>query len=328
MRTLLETEFYLKFIEPFLFSSFYFPTPIYKTANYFGREVLIKRDDMLYNNINGSKQRKLYSLLYYAKKYNKLVIANGSSHSNMLLALASIFKQEQVPFNFYIKKPRSENYKGNYLLLKTLAESNLKELDSNHYDDIVNELECQNSISFYINEGAFQPESFPGLWTLGNELLAQFKDSEIPKHIFIDSGSGATATSLLLYLETIGYSGTLHITLIAGTEDEFKTNYQTISQELNRFFSVSIFGKENVKKRFLYPNITKSFGSQNKTLWLEWKKISEETGLLLDIVYSIKHFYRVKEFINSNSLDETPLIILSGGGGLFGMETQIESLLI
>jgi len=326
MNRIAAESFFNKYIYPFLYFKSGFASPIYKTSKYFDTEVFIKRDDMLFNNISGTKLRKINSILYYTKSRSLVIEAIGSAHSNMLLALAGLLKQENVDFKFYVKRPRSENNKGNYLLLKAIAKNNLIEISNDEFSFVEDKfnLEYTNSNLLLLNEGAFIPESFPGLWTLGYEIFMDFDTSEIPNNIFIDSGSGATSISLILFLESINYLGTIHITLVAGNKEDFINNYLEISLKLNRFFESDFFGKKKQNIKFYNPLISKSFGSQNHSVWKEWQKIAEDLGILTDIVYTTKHFYTIKNLLKELNLKNPPLIISCGGGGLFGMEENIQ----
>jgi len=63
-----------------------------------------------------------------------------------------------------------------------------------------------------------------------------------------------------------------------------------------------------------YPATAKSFGSTNKTIFNEIRRIAREDGILTDPVYSSKLFLTARQTIFDQALDGNILLIHSGGG--------------
>ena len=63
-----------------------------------------------------------------------------------------------------------------------------------------------------------------------------------------------------------------------------------------------------------YPATAKSFGSTNKTIFEEIRRIAREDGILTDPVYSAKLFLTARQTILNKTLDGNILLIHSGGG--------------
>lgn len=88
----------------------------------FGREIFIKRDDLLTFpvdiGIRGNKIRKLQSLYDLGEKFPRSVYSYGGNQSNAMRALALLCKQKDAKFTYFtriISSHLKENPQGNFV---------------------------------------------------------------------------------------------------------------------------------------------------------------------------------------------------------------------
>jgi len=294
------------------------------------RKVFIKRDDELGSGICGSKYRKFASLIPFLKNGNfDEVIAIGGSNSANIACLLQICTENKIPLKLFLLKSHTARPKGNELWINLLKDkSEVVQISREDWPN-VNQLAEEYASSqtgknfFIISEGCAIKEVLPGAMTLGTEILDHESASSIFfNHIFIDSGTGTTAAGLLLGLSVKDLGArSVHITLIAGTEEEFERQLLRFSNELD----VNVSGK--IRRIFHKPAIARSFGAINSQVLEETAKIARLEGILMDPVYSVKHLYTAKQVIEGNNLTGNILFIYSGSAlGLAGFQEELADL--
>jgi len=298
--------------------------------------VYIKREDELSANVSGTKHRKYLSLLPDLEHSGiRHVILIGSAHSNNVLDLARLLKQRGYGISALLKAPGNELLRGNFLLLNMLLEpESIQLLDPDQWNrvdtlagEMVDTLQRQGIVARSLPEGGFSPAVLPGILTLAGDLqrnMAQlatrFRD------IWTDSGSGVSAIGLLLGLRLAGITDcTVHVTLIAGDETDFNRRYRQLEHWLQE-----ITGKplpvERPRLQLLKPASAASYGSVNRTILDQAWRIARETGLLMDPVYSVKHFYTVKRQMEATPPRGPQLVLYNGSTlGLCGFQEALAS---
>lgn len=277
---------------------------IHKVNSYFNHEnVYMKRDDELGLGIGGSKARKFASLLFKICQQNpELVIVEGSLNSNNVLGITALLNS--YGFNIALALPKSHSPNiGNALWVSQLVEKNqiieigsIQEETREYYEESFG---VENI--FIIREGACQIESIPGLLTLGQEILDFEQSDKIEfDNLFIDSGTGITAISTYIAMELHNRLPNYFITLIAGSSDYFFDTAESMIHRFNRLYDQNISLKMD-KFTFLLSPTAKSFGSINTSIKKEWKQIMHKLGFPIDLTYTAKHLYTIKN--NLSNLD-------------------------
>jgi 1-aminocyclopropane-1-carboxylate deaminase/D-cysteine desulfhydrase-like pyridoxal-dependent ACC family enzyme len=294
-----------------------------------GRRIFVKRDDELSSGITGSKLRKYASLIPYilVGSYDEVVVI-GSSQSNNVIGLLQLFIENGIPCRLFLLKANEEKLQGNTLWLSLLNEgkdstewiTREEWAQVNSRADEYAKLQSAKGIRiFIVREGAAVPESLPGAMTLATDILRNEAETAISfQHIFIDSGTGMSAIGLLAGLAQQGTGNKhIHITLIAGSEDEFSKRYSAITREEKELqYTGSI--------SFHRPAIAPSFGSITTAVLAEVKSLAKQEGILAEPVYTAKHFATAKTIIETRNLQGNILIINSGGAlGLSGFMDKL-----
>ncbi|MGB0430847.1 MAG: hypothetical protein ACPGLV_10260, partial [Bacteroidia bacterium] len=271
---------------------------IHQLHNYFKSEsVYIKRDDELGFGIGGSKVRKFASILKAINTQNpEYVVIEGSLNSNNVLGVLALLNS--LNYKVAVAAPKSNTTNiGNALWIKTINPIIIQTESTSGFkiDFYSKQLNTQNL--FVIKEGAAQIESIPGLLTQGHEIFEFENNQQFKfKQIFIDSGTGITAIALLIAYALRNQKAKFNVTLIAGNEDEFMDLKKSIFKEFNNRFKVNL--DENFNNvNFLYPTTSKSFGSVNSTIKNEWINQMANLGFPVDLTYTAKHFFTIKNQI-------------------------------
>ena len=298
--------------------------------------VYIKREDELSANISGTKHRKYLSLLPDLELSGiRHVILIGSAHSNNVLDLARLLKQRGIGISALLKAPGNKALRGNFLLLNMLlAPGSIHLLDTDRWTraeaigaEMVERLQAQGIAAHCLPEGGYSPPVLPGILTLAGDLQRNMAQLETGfRDIWTDSGSGVSAIGLLLGLRLAGMTDcTVHVTQIAGDEEEFQQRYRQMEQWL-----VTLTGSplpdEEPRLQLLKPASAASYGSVNRTILNQAWLIARETGLLMDPVYSVKHFYTVKRQMETTPPRGPQLVLYNGGTlGLCGFQEALAS---
>lgn len=297
-------------------------------------EVFIKRDDELLGGI-GTKARKYASLLPAIPK-NTPVHVLGGPHSNNVLALTQILKQEGIEPKLFLKRSRStqspkkqephhtekahknlvlrqlqpEKACGNFLMLSQLQPS------ITWVDDFQ---EAQSPDAFVIPEGAAHPAAIEGLFSLAQEIHEQGPYD----HILTVAGTGQMASILSLGLGLLGSKATLHLLLLADDQAHFLERFENWKRLFELWAETSV---QAVPFKFYTPSIGKSFGPQTSAHWKFHQHFAEKTGIFLDPIYNGKLFFEAENIIKP--LRGKALILHCGGvNSLMGFSHQIQKTL-
>ncbi|WP_428609067.1 pyridoxal-phosphate dependent enzyme [Sedimenticola sp.] len=299
--------------------------------------LFIKREDELNANVVGTKQRKYLSLLPALEHSgNRRIILIGSAHSNNVLGLTQLLRNRNYDVRALVKMPGNKALTGNHLLLSLLLPGDcIHYISHRDWPDVeqiarqeANRWAVRGTPAAVIPEGGYSEAVLPGILTLAADLQhnctalkLQFRD------IWTDSGTGVSAIGLLLGMRLLGMTQPrVHITQIAGDPDAFQQRYRQFESWLVRQLG-SPLPSSSPEVRFIKPATAASYGSVNKTILHATGHIARETGLLMDPVYSVKHFYTVKCEMERHMPTGPQLILYNGGTlGLCGFQSQLASL--
>lgn len=268
----------------------------------------VKRDDELGCGISGSKLRKYSSLVPSLREYGirHLIIIAGPQSNNLLAAL-QIARELDLKVTAFLIQPWSMDIKGNYKLSRLfLDEKNIVWVSREEWRQ-VDELATQyvNQLkepAFILSEGANVPEALPGAISLADDIIKNEKELDlIFDHIFVDAGTGFSATGLISGLSKHHHPSKIHVLLLAEDECSFR-------KKLNQWT-----GQDFVDVDCFYPETAKSFGAVNQTIKAEIRRVAKEEGILVDPVYSAKLFHESRHYIEKNELKGNVLLIHSGG---------------
>jgi len=289
--------------------------------HWFGRsDIWVKRDDELSFGVSGTKLRKHASIIPVLKQEEiDEVVVIGGANSNNVLSAAQTLTENEIKITPFLLGPPSQK-QGNSRLLSLFVDNEdihwisrqqwtERETQINSYID---EKKGQGIKIFVLPEGGHHRLALPGSLSILFDILRNEKESEVIfDHIFIDSGTGMVAQSLLAGSAVIGKKTIFHNVILADSFEDFEKGLRQVIQYTEDFLQVSI--KSVPEYKLYYPVVARSFGSTNSTIFKEIKCIAREDGILTDPVYSAKLFITAKHTIQDQSLDGNILLIHSGG---------------
>jgi 1-aminocyclopropane-1-carboxylate deaminase/D-cysteine desulfhydrase-like pyridoxal-dependent ACC family enzyme len=296
--------------------------------------VYIKREDELSSGITGSKLRKFASLIaFFREDPPDEILLIGSAQSNNIPGILQLLNENGFRSRLMLLESNEKDLKGNLLWMQLLHDFKdviwVKREDWPQVSHLADEYAASQPERkiFVLPEGAACPEALPGAMSLAGDIKRNEEEINLHfNHIFIDSGSGTAAIGLLLGINLFWNAGkhpNVHITLIAGTEEEFSAQYLRLRDGVPELKG-SVY-PANV--HFYKPSVSSSFGSVTKTILKESLHIARQEGILIDPVYSVKHLMTAREAILQQELKGDILIVHSGGAlSLAGYQPKLAGL--
>lgn len=299
--------------------------PAYDTA---GAEVWVKREDESGFGISGPKRRKYASLLPALQAAGKEEIALiGGAHSNHVVSLLQLLREAGLRPHLFLKAAHSSTRGGNRLLLELLARPDeLHWVSAAHWPQVMDlaaaHLQAYGARAGVIPEGGHHPGAVQGAATLGPDLHRHEVAGGPFDHIFIDAGTGLSASALRGALRLAGHPAALHVVLVAGDPAYFLAQDAQVQTWLG-----TQLGQVIPAPRALHlhrPASARAFGSVNATVLAELRRLAQDSGLLTDPVYTAKLFLTARHVIQTRHLRGRILLIHSGGGtGLMGFTDRL-----
>ncbi len=288
---------------------------------WFGRsDIWVKRDDELSFGVSGTKLRKHASIIPVLKQEEiDEVVVVGGANSNNVLSAAQTLTENGIKITPFLLGPPSQK-QGNSRLLSLFVDNGdihwisrqqwtERETQINSY---VDGKKSQGTKMFVLPEGGHHRLALPGSLSILLDILRNEAESGVTfDHIFIDSGTGMVAQSLLAGAAAINKKTRFHIVVLAGSFETFECGLEQIVQYTENFLQISIKSRPDYK--LYYPTMAKSFGGTNRSIFREIKSIAKNDGILTDPVYSAKLFITAKQTILNNSIDGNILLVHSGG---------------
>lgn len=283
-------------------------------------DFFLKRDDEL--GWAGSKTRKYHSLVPFLKKFDAAVVV-GSFYSNHVPALCSRLLEAGVRPTAFLHG--SGPWVGNALLTRLFLPDEAivcVPKSESVYERAVEYAEKRRASGervFVVPEGAKTPAAVSGAASLALEL----PECEF---LFVDSGSGTTAASVVLALKFLLSPIKTFVVQIAGDEPEFNRTigafYNYMAEKLDERFPPPVAGED-----FFLLSAPSKFGRvsdddlRNTLYWARgW-------GVLADPVYTTKFLSVVAQTIDDRRLFGRVVAVLSGGcGTIHGFSERIRKI--
>ncbi|KKO19493.1 MAG: pyridoxal-phosphate dependent enzyme [Candidatus Brocadia sp.] len=284
-------------------------------------DIWVKRDDELGLGVSGTKLRKHASIIPFLKQQGiEEVVVIGGAHSNNVLSAAQTLTENNIRITPFLLGPPSQR-RGNARLLSLFVDdrgihwiSRAQWADCEVLaNDYAEKRRAEGVKIFVLPEGAHHPLAVPGSLSLLVDILRNEREAGVRfDHIFIDSGTGMVAQSLLAGATALEKKSRFHVVVLAGSFDDFRAGLSRVMQYAESFLGVSLRSLPDY--RIYYPASARSFGSANKTIFKEIQRIAREDGILTDPVYSAKLFLTARHVILNSQLKGNILLIHSGGG--------------
>ncbi|MBX9839658.1 MAG: hypothetical protein K2X69_15240, partial [Silvanigrellaceae bacterium] len=267
--------------------------------------IFVKRDDELGFGASGSKLRKYLSLIPYLvqNKYQEVII-KGGAYSNNILTASQLLIENNIQPILFLPEIKNENRHGNFLLTSLLVEkNNIHFLNQNDFSslNLIIDNYCHHKKEKGINvgvilEGANMKEALPGALSLCFDIIKNENENDLEfNHIFIDSGTGLMAISLILGFSYLNKNTKIHVLQVAGNKEEFNNSIHSSFIYFQKQFQIQI---DTLSEYELYfPISAKSFGSTNATTFKSIIDICRNNGIITDPIYSAKLFHEGKKII-------------------------------
>lgn len=288
---------------------------------WFGRrDIWVKRDDELGFGVSGTKLRKHASIIPSLKQKGiEEVVVIGGANSNNVLSAAQTLTENNIKMTPFLLGPPSQKQGNSKLLSLFIDDSEIHWISRSQWAECkdlvgsyVEERTSQGIKIFALPEGGHHKLALPGSLSILVDILRNEREAETCfDHVFIDSGTGMVAQSLLAGAAAVEKKTTFHIVVLAGTFEEFKSGLSQVVKYTEEFLDVSISPLPDY--HLYYPTVAKSFGSTNNAIFKKIKSIAKEDGILTDPVYSSKLFITAKQTILDEALEGNILLVHSGG---------------
>ena len=298
--------------------------------------VLTKREDELSSGVSGSKLRKYASLLPALERQGiEEVALIGGPSSNNIVGLLQLLRERRIRPWLFLRQAGDDTERGNSLFLRMLADpASIRWIQRNDWPNVeqsantfLRERQSLGRRVRLVPEGGLDEASLPGAATLALDIVQQ--EASLDQRfdqIFIDSGTGMSAIGLTLGLAALHEANDriLHVTLIAGTETEFRANLDRFAASIPSPLRQPL--PSNLL-RFHTPPVARSFGSVNATLFQATHAIARDEGLLMDPVYSVKHYLSMKAILAHQGPHRPRSLFIYNGSslGLAGFQTALSS---
>jgi 1-aminocyclopropane-1-carboxylate deaminase len=293
----------------------------------------VKRDDELGFGISGSKIRKYRTLIpFFVTNGIQEVILIGSAYSNHVLSLQQLLIENGIKPTLYLRGDPNRLVQGNSLLtslfvspssIHWFSKPEWRHVESQAHDYA----EQQQHPTFVLLEGGFSPEALPGALTLSVDIQENENNLGLNfDHIFIEAGTGFTASSLILGLHWLKRSTIVHVVLLAEDKANFLFRLKKCYDMFIQLMQVSCPFPENFILHL--PHLTGTFGQIKPFLFETIVSIAREEGFLTDPVYTVKLFIESKHLLSQGDIQGNVLIHHSGGAmSLMGFQDQLNSVL-
>jgi len=176
------------------------PAP-FEPFRFEGRDLFLKRDDLIHPLFSGNKYRKLYALLHTPSETIDTLVSYGGIQSNAMLSIAALCRLKGWRFE-YTAKTAPHHLKaapqGNYSSALALG-MHLHEVHPGAYEAAVEALKrsCGNDARLLVPQGGADATAAEGVGVLATEIREWQEERGIVKlNIVTPSGTGTTAAYL------------------------------------------------------------------------------------------------------------------------------------
>lgn len=282
---------------------------------------------------SGSKIRKYRSLIPYLLN-NKIqeVIVIGSAYSNHVLSFTQLLIENGLHPTLFLRGDPLRPLQGNLLLTSLfIPPSSIQWFSQSAWVNVQSLAHSyakkQNHSTFVLLEGGFSSAALPGTLTLPLDLLENEQKERIHfDHLFIEAGTGFTASALILGLNWLKHPVHIHVILLAEDEKAFMLRLKLCHE----MFTHLIGFETSLPCNFTLhtPLLTKNFGQINDSLFDAILHLARHEGFLTDPIYTAKLFMESKQLITQEKIKGNLLIHHAGGSlTLMGFQRQLYELL-
>lgn len=305
----------------------HYPTPIEKiNLSINENNLFIKREDLISTSFGGNKARKAFLFFNELQKQNcNCVITYGSSSSNHCRVVANIAAAKGLKC-IIISPTSSSSETFNSKMMKffgaKIINCNVNKVKET-IDDVMRKTMKQGYKPYFIEGG--------GHGNIGTkaylEAYEEIKTFEIENNINFDfifhtSGTGTTQAGLICG-KLINHDSKEIIGISNARRNPYGS--QVVLDSVNNYLEE--LGRPLVDLRkinFVDDYVCNGYGSYNKEIINVIKTLLIEEGIPMDLTYTGKGFWGMKEYIKRNQLiNKNILFIHTGGTPLFYDDLEV-----
>ena len=310
------------------------PTPLYKLENIsrqFGKNIYIKRDDMIGVALGGNKVRKLEYLLADARDQGAdVVLTAGGPQSNHAMLTAACASRIGMKAILVLKK-RGELAGGN-LILDDIYNAEVRFVDTDSYDDVYAEMEAimetlrkAGHTPYFIPVGGSVPLGSLGYVGCTEEIAAQSKALGVRFDAVVSAtGSGGTYAGLT-YGAKLNLPGARSVG-IGVCDDPFADIAFDLMNGLKDLLASDVpVEKEDIHIRYC---IGEGYAIPSPEGCAAVRRLARSEGILMDPVYTGKALAGMFQLMEEGYFmgEENILFVHTGGAGaLFAVDLLPEA---
>jgi len=297
-----------------------------------GTELWLKRDDRSGIFLSGNKVRKLEFLLADAIQQGAdCVITCGGIQSNHCRATAVSARHLGLDSHILLRTKNTTDdpgFTGN-LLLDRLVGANIHLITHAQYrkraqlmEELAQHLREQGRKPYLIPEGGSNAIGSWGYIEFIRELAVQQAEQGLHfDDLVLACGSGGTAAGVGLAVKLSGLSCKVHAINVCDDAEYFYNIINKIFLESGSSYK----GEDLVDIIEGYKGIAYGVSTEQELEWI--CKLSKETGIIFDPVYTGKAIYGLKQELHNNPKRfQGKRILFLHTGGLFGLYNKIDQL--
>lgn len=299
------------------------PTPLYKLENLsrqLGKELYIKRDDMIGVALGGNKVRKLEFLLADARaKGADVVLTAGGPQSNHAMLTAACAARLGMQ-TILVLKERGELTGGN-LVLDNIFGAEVRFVDTDSYDDVYAEMERimdrlrgEGHTPYFIPVGGSVPLGSLGYVNCALEIANQARELEVQFDSIVSAtGSGGTYAGLT-YGAKLFLPGTRSVG-IGVCDDPFADIAFDLMNGVKELLASDVpVSREDIHMEF---EIGPGYAIPSEAGCAAVRRLARSEGILVDPVYTGKALAGLFRLLEEGYFDqdESILFVHTGGAG-------------
>jgi D-cysteine desulfhydrase len=306
------------------------PTPIQKLRGFpqlpSNFEIFIKRDDLTGFSLSGNKVRKLEFLLADAlRKKADALITCGGFQSNHARATAILGAQYGLKTYLVLFGDGEPQLNGNLFLnklvgadIRYISEDQFKHVDS-IMSELASELKASGKKPYIIPEGASNQLGVWGYIKACVEMKKQLeKMNQKVNEIVTAVGSGGTYAGLWSGSKMLKWDVKIYGINVKDTAEIFVDRIYNLIKDTKKKFHLDItLRKEEIRIIDGYVGI--GYAKSRKEELDLIKTVAENTGIILDPVYTGKAMYGLLEEIRKDRFSPRDKILFLHTGGGFGL---------
>ena len=318
------------------------PTPIERLRDFpgfpKGLEIYIKRDDLTGFFLSGNKIRKLEFIFHDVLKKNAdtLITCGGfqSNHARATVILGARFGLKSVLILFGEDSPKLD---GN-LFLDKLVGAEIKYVPQSRYEELeaimqetLSQLKKEGRRPYIIPEGASNELGVWGYIKACLEIKKQLEKMSAGSmgKVKIDKivtavGSGGTYAGLFLGSKIFNWQVQIYGINVKDTAQIFVDRIYELMRLTKEKFKLEVnFEKEEIK--IINGYVGKGYAKSKREELDLIKNVAENTGIILDPVYTGKAMYGLLEELSKERFSPGEKILFLHTGGGFGLFPIKES---